>query len=400
MERRLSRLLALFTLLALVASACAQQNTAVSAGDAPESLASVEGTEAIEEVVEESGPALDRLIVAARGDINASPLWIADAEGFFEANGIAVDFLPVTDADDLAATMRQNLAQVAVESSATALTRIANARADISLIAYIDGTSGGSAERGTMSLVVPTALDNQVPDTWDGCDLVGLTIGVDSTTSLQAIALREMLRSSECGDAPVFDGSTSATPSSTEDAEEESSNTDETAEFDQAEGLTLVESDAVNLKAALQLGTLDGGVFAEPNTTRLLGENEGDGLDVPITIVANLDRELCGVNRCANSVVVASNAWIDNNEAVAERLNTSIEQAIQWIQSNELEYRAALVSCCALKSNDASAIPKPNFVGNEGDFFAEVDAIVDVLIALDKVQDRSRLDNSIIRIAE
>ena len=134
MELRISRLLALITLLALVATACSQQNTAVAAGEAPESLASTEESE--QQVVEETGPALDRLIVAARGDINASPLWIADAEGFFEDNGLEVDFLPVTDADELAATMRQNLAQVAVESSATALNRIANNRADISLIAY------------------------------------------------------------------------------------------------------------------------------------------------------------------------------------------------------------------------------------------------------------------------
>ena len=119
MELRISRLLALLTLLALVATACSQQNTAVTAGEAPESLASTEESE--QQVAEQTGPALDRLIVAARGDINASPLWIADAEGFFEDNGLEVDFLPVTDADELAATMRQNLAQVAVESSATAL---------------------------------------------------------------------------------------------------------------------------------------------------------------------------------------------------------------------------------------------------------------------------------------
>ncbi len=391
MELRISRLLALLTLLALVATACSQQNTAVTAGEAPESLASTEESE--QQVAEQTGPALDRLIVAARGDINASPLWIADAEGFFEDNGLEVDFLPVTDADELAATMRQNLAQVAVESSATALNRIANNRADISLIAYVDSTNGAEASRATISLVAADITDPNT--TWTGCDLVGRRIGVDSTTSLQAIALREMLRNSDCADTPVLDGSPQPVPAETgEDSDAQQ------GEEEQVEALELVEVDAVSLKGALQERTLDGGVFAEPNTTRLLRENETGEKDVPVGIVANLDRELCGTNRCANSVVVASNTWIDNNDEVASRFNAAIEQSIQWILGNELEYRAALVSCCALNTLDASDIPKPNFVGNDADFFSEVDPIIDVLVAQGKVTDRSRLNSSIIRVAE
>lgn len=388
---RISRLLALLTLLALVATACSQQNTAVTAGEAPESLASTEESE--QQVAEQTGPALDRLIVAARGDINASPLWIADAEGFFEDNGLEVDFLPVTDADELAATMRQNLAQVAVESSATALNRIANNRADISLIAYVDSTNGAEASRATISLVAADITDPNT--TWTGCDLVGRRIGVDSTTSLQAIALREMLRTSDCADTPVLDGSPQPVPAETDEDSDA-----EQGEEEQVEALELVEVDAVSLKGALQERTLDGGVFAEPNTTRLLRENETGEKDVPVGIVANLDQELCGTNRCANSVVVASNTWIDNNEEVASRFNAAIEQSIQWILGNELEYRAALVSCCALNTLDASDIPKPNFVGNDADFFSEVDPIIDVLVAQGKVTDRSRLNSSIIRVAE
>ena len=391
MELRISRLLALLTLLALVATACSQQNTAVTAGEAPESLASTEESE--QQVAEQTGPALDRLIVAARGDINASPLWIADAEGFFEDNGLEVDFLPVTDADELAATMRQNLAQVAVESSATALNRIANNRADISLIAYVDSTNGAEASRATISLVAADITDPNT--TWTGCDLVGRRIGVDSTTSLQAIALREMLRTSDCADTPVLDGSPQPVPAETDEDSDA-----EQGEEEQVEALELVEVDAVSLKGALQERTLDGGVFAEPNTTRLLRENETGEKDVPVGIVANLDQELCGTNRCANSVVVASNTWIDNNEEVASRFNAAIEQSIQWILGNELEYRAALVSCCALNTLDASDIPKPNFVGNDADFFSEVDPIIDVLVAQGKVTDRSRLNSSIIRVAE
>ena len=393
---RISRLLALLTLLALVATACSQQNAAVTAGEAPESLASTEESE--QQVAEQTGPALDRLIVAARGDINASPLWIADAEGFFEDNGLEVDFLPVTDADELAATMRQNLAQVAVESSATALNRIANNRADISLIAYVDSTNGAEASRATISLVAADITDPNT--TWTGCDLVGRRIGVDSTTSLQAIALREMLRNSDCADTPVLDGSPQPVPAETGEDSDAEQGEEEQVEEEQVEALELVEVDAISLKGALQERTLDGGVFAEPNTTRLLRENETGEKDVPVGIVANLDQELCGTNRCANSVVVASNTWIDNNEEVASRFNAAIEQSIQWILGNELEYRAALVSCCALNTLDASDIPKPNFVGNDADFFSEVDPIIDVLVAQGKVTDRSRLNSSIIRVAE
>lgn len=416
MEMRLPRFFALLTLFALIATACAQQDNAVTAGEAPGSLASTEEVDEAAPVVEDDGPRLDRLVVAARGDINASPLWIADSEGFFEQNGIQVDFLPVDDADELASSLRQNLAQVAVESSASALNRIANNRADISFIAYIDGTNGGIGDRGTISLVAPTLEDVEATPEWTGCDLVGRRIGVDSATSLQAIALREMLRNSECRDAPVLDGSLDgAAPSTGADTESDDANTDEDSEDDTedntetVEGVELVEVDAVTLKDALQSGALDGGVFAEPNTTRLLREKDASPVagseapganDVPIAIVANLDQELCGTNRCANSVVVASNTWVDNNGEVASRFNAAIEESIQWILNNELEYRAALVSCCALTTADASEIPKPNFVGNNGDFFTEVDSIVDVLVAQGKVTDRSRLNSSIIRVPE
>ena len=102
MRLRRHRLIAFVALFALVATACSQQGVATDTvdtqdtGDVPDALASTEDVEA---------ESLDRLVVAARGDINASPLWIADSLGFFEDRGIEVDFLPVTDADDLAQTM-------------------------------------------------------------------------------------------------------------------------------------------------------------------------------------------------------------------------------------------------------------------------------------------------------
>ena len=396
MRLRRHRLIAFVALFALVATACSQQGVATDTvdtqdtGDVPDALASTEDVEA---------ESLDRLVVAARGDINASPLWIADSLGFFEDRGIEVDFLPVTDADDLAQTMNQGLAQVAVESSATALGRISNDFADISFIAYIDGTNGGTGDRGTISLVAPTAAGGAVD--WTGCDLVGQRIGVDSTTSLQAIALREMLRNSECSDTPVVDGDidgATALPSDEVSAEDDLDLDVEGSEADgPSEVLELVEVDAVSLKGALQTGALDAGVFAEPNTTRLLRESNAGTIEVLVDIVANLDEELCGAARCANSVVVASNSLLDNNGELVGRFSQAIDDSIDWIIDNELEYRAALVSCCALSTSDASDIPKPNFVGSEGDLFADITPIIEVLAAQGKIADRSRLGSGIVR---
>ena len=113
--------------------------------------------------------------------------------------------------------------------------------------------------------------------------------------------------------------------------------------------------------------------------------------------MANLDEELCGAARCANSVVVASNSLLDNNGELVGRFSQAIDDSIDWIIDNELEYRAALVSCCALSTSDASDIPKPNFVGSEGDLFADITPIIEVLAAQGKIADRSRLGSGIVR---
>ena len=373
---RLSRFIAVCALLALVATACAGQTTAGTAGDAPESLASTEGVEA--EVTTTTEVRLDRVVVVARDDISSSPLWIADSEGFFAANGIEVVFRPVTNAAELTSVLSRSEAQVAVDSSATAIFRAERFLADISIVAYLEATQIGISEaaRGTMTLVAPAI---NAGDGWTGCDLVGQRIGVDSLTSLQTIALREMFLDSPCGNGEGLDVSPADTADEGAPADQDASIDEEEAEIIGG-NIELIELDAVSLKVALQNGDVDAGVFAEPNTSRLLRENESGNIDVPVALVANLDQALCDGRRCPTSVAVAANSWAESNPDVVRRFNLAINQSIEWIGNNEFDYRAALVSCCALTTNDASDIPKPNLIGREGELLVDLPRIVDVLV--------------------
>ena len=383
---RLSRFIAVCALLALVATACAGQTTAGTAGDAPESLASTEGVEA--EVTTTTEVRLDRVVVVARDDISSSPLWIADSEGFFAANGIEVVFRPVTNASELTSVLSRSEAQVAVDSSATAIFRAERFLADISIVAYLEATRGDTrTASGTMSLVAPAV---NAGDGWTGCELVGQRIGVDSLTSLQTIALRAMFLDSPCGNGEGLDVTSEEsaeadvstdedTPTGQGDSTDESNDGEEEGEIIGG-GIELVELDAVSLKVALQNGDVDAGVFTEPNTSRLLRENESDDIEVRVSVVADLHSELCSGLRCPTSVAIAANSWVESNPDVVRRFNLAINESIEWIRNNDLDYRAALVSCCALTTSDASEIPRPKLIGARGDLVAELPRIVDVLV--------------------
>lgn len=372
---RLSRFIAVCALLALVATACAGQTTAGTAGDAPESLASTEGVEA--EVTTTTEVRLDRVVVVARDDISSSPLWIADSEGFFAANGIEVVFRPVTNASELTSVLSRSEAQVAVDSSATAIFRAERFLADISIVAYLEATRGDTrTASGTMSLVAPAV---NAGDGWTGCELVGQRIGVDSLTSLQTIALRAMFLDSPCGNGEGLDVSPADTADEGAPADQDASIDEEEAEIIGG-GIELVELDAVSLKVALQNGDVDAGVFTEPNTSRLLRENESDDIEVRVSVVADLHSELCSGLRCPTSVAIAANSWVESSPDVVRRFNLAINESIEWIRNNDLDYRAALVSCCALTTSDASEIPRPKLIGARGDLVAELPRIVDVLV--------------------
>ena len=316
-------------------------------------------------------------MVVARDDISSSPLWIADSEGFFAANGIEVVFRPVTNASELTSVLSRSEAQVAVDSSATAIFRAERFLADISIVAYLEATRGDTrTASGTMSLVAPAV---NAGDGWTGCELVGQRIGVDSLTSLQTIALRAMFLDSPCGNGEGLDVSPADTADEGAPADQDASIDEEEAEIIGG-GIELVELDAVSLKVALQNGDVDAGVFTEPNTSRLLRENESDDIEVRVSVVADLHSELCSGLRCPTSVAIAANSWVESSPDVVRRFNLAINESIEWIRNNDLDYRAALVSCCALTTSDASEIPRPKLIGARGDLVAELPRIVDVLV--------------------
>ena len=382
-------MITLLAVLALLAVACGQSTTSdTSTAELPEALAS---TEQAASEVEEAEPEerLDRVLVAARDTVAASPLWIADAEGFFEANGLEVEFIPVTDASELTANLIRFEAQVVVESVATAVARADVSRADISLISYLDATVATTGERGAIVLVAPADVS------WSGCDLIGRRVGVSSLTSLETIALREMVENSPCAGGVTVenaDGTDADNPVDTaaNEVEDSAADAEEASVPESVPGVEIVVLDASTQKLQLANGEIDAGVFTDPNTTRLLRENED--ADVPVRIVANLDLELCRSQRCPISAAVAANSWLENSPDVSRRFTESINETIDWIRENDFEYRAALVDCCALTAQDASDIPAPNFVGREGDLNEELGLVVDILIDQGRIEDPNIAD--------
>ncbi len=341
-SRTLSRIVALIV-LSLIAASCSGGTNDTATASIPEGLASVED----QQPSTTTRLVYDTVVVAARDNIDASPLWIADSQGFFEKNGIAVEFLPVSQEDELFDSLLRQDAQVIVVSSSTALRRATINRADLQFLVYLDGTQGGlDGDRGSMSLVAPLATNLR-----SGCDLESIRIGVDSVTSLASVALREMVAADGC--AP--------------------------------ERLLLFPSDSPSMIEALSLGELDAAVLSDPYTTRATREEN--------RIVANLDNELCpDWGNCPLSVVATDRTWGQENADVEDRFEKALLEAIRWIRVNELEYRAELVQCCALTPADAGDIRVPNFVGDSRDLRSDLGRLVDIMAAQRQIGDRTAVD--------
>ncbi len=343
MSALLSRMTPL-VLLCLIAAACGGASVETATTTVPEGLASTE----VEESSSTTSPVTyDTVVVAARDNIDASPLWIADSEGFFEKNGIEVEFLAVSQEDELFDSLLRGQADVIVVSSSTALRRATVNRADLEFLVYLDGTQGGLyEERGSMSLIAPVGSNIRT-----GCDLEGIRIGVDSVSSLAAVALREMVIVDGC--AP--------------------------------EQLRLFPSDSPSMINDLRTGQLDAAVLGDPYTTRAIrAKNE---------IIANLDNSLCpDWGSCPLSVVAGDRNWGDDNPELKSRFEKALVETIRWIRVNELEYRAELVQCCALTPDDAGDIRVPNFVGDRRDLRSDIGRLVDIMASQRQLSDRTIVD--------
>ena len=339
-RRRRRRLAALLVATVLIGSACGggTSDGIATGDDAPATLASDETTTTT--IAVES----DRIVVSARGSIDASPLWVADSEGFFAAENIDVDFAPVSEELALFESIKEGEAQVAVVSAGTAIRRISFNKDELNLSVYLDGTQGQLGEdRGTMSLVSADA------NLAKGCDLEGKRVGVDSLSSLTAVAIREMVGRDGCDPLSVF----------------------------------FVLGDSPSHLEGLETGDLDAAALLDPYTARALRTD--------YRIITNLDNELCpDFGRCPISIVVTDSDWAAANDEVLARFTKALDQAMLWIRTNELLYRAELVTCCALTADDAADVRVPNFVGERRHLPSDMLRLVDILIEQKQVSDDAK----------
>lgn len=328
--------IAAFFALCVVATACGGGGATDTAGGADDldTATSEDDTSTTAVAVEP-----DRITVAARGSIDASPLWVADSEGFFADHNIKIDFVPVSEELELFQAVNQGEAHVAVVSAGTAIRRISFNNDELHLSVYLDGTQGElGEERGTMSLVSGNATLTT------GCDLERKRIGVDSLASLSAVAIREKVARDGCDPQSVV----------------------------------FVLGDSPSHLESLETGNLDAAALLDPYTSRALRTD--------YQIVSNLDNELCpDYGRCPISIVVTDSDWASANDEVLARFTTALDQAMLWIRSNELRYRAELVTCCALTAEDASDVRVPNFVGERRHLPSDMLRLVEILIAQNQV---------------
>lgn len=343
LSRYLSSPLAGLILVGLVAAACGgsteTNSTDTTAASQP---AEVETPEANDGV--------DRIVVASRGSIDASPLWVADSEGFFAAENLDVEFAATSEELELFYSVRDGVADVAVVSASTAVRRVSLSGDALEFVVYLDGTEGGlDKPRGTMSLIAPQS------GAQDGCDLEGQRVGVDSNFSLAAAAIREMVARDGCDPSLLF----------------------------------FFTSDSTRLLEQLDAGEIDAVALLDPYTSRALRDG--------YRLIANLDNELCpDFGRCPISMVVADRSWAEANPEVLERFQSALDAAMFWIRQNEVSYRAQLVSCCALTPDDAAEVLVPNFVGERRRLEGDLPRLLDILVSQDQVT-QTNLDEALTR---
>lgn len=345
------KILMLLCVAALFASSCGQAevNTAGdgSSTTAPDALASAEGID--EDTTTTSAAERPTVRIAARGNLDASAIWIADIEDFFATSGVEVDFRPAEDQGQLIDDVIAGEVDLAVLSSANAIGRVVNDDVDLRFLVYLDGTRGAFGdERGSLSLVAPDETEFT-----DGCDLEGKHIGVDSRRSISTVAVRALIESAGCDPLAA----------------------------------RLVVDDAESLIDQLETDEIHFAVLTEPYTTRSLRRGN--------KLISNLDNALCPDHgSCPLSVVVGRGEWVDANADAARKFARAIHRTIEWIRSNELEYRADLVRCCALTPDDAGEIHIPAFVGDGRDFQLDLRRLAKLLMEQGIIDNRD-LDESL-----
>jgi len=375
--------LAVWLVLAILSAACAGGGDAGSSLDTDSSSETVPEDSSTTLVPDDTVPS-DVVTVAALGTIDSSPVWIAESERLFEEQGIEVEFVAVSEADEVVEALLQGRAD-AIAIAPTPIIKAVAAGEDLRIVNYLNATSPEST-RHSMTLI--TTAEAEVVD---GCDLAGLRVGVDNADSLVALAISEMILNAECDAGAETDGFVEEPTEEGDDVEDTAADADESPEETQPEEPTEAELEA---RAAAALARLESAEFVEASLGDQLDLLERGDVDVvgvfePYTTqasalgfveVANLDQELCpGLNRCPVGVIAMRDEWVDNNADVASRFNIAINKAMLWMESRQTEYRAELVACCGIGAEDAAGIRIPDWIGDVGALETDLPRLVDVL---------------------
>lgn len=331
------RRLAVTLCFLVVAAACSGTNTtSATESTPPDGLASVDVADnSLDDVV-----SMTQINVAALRTIDSSPLWVAQSQGFFSEAGIEIEFVSVVDSVDVLNALLDGRADVIAAPPTPVLKRIAEGE-PLRIVNYLKATSP-QAERNSMTLV--TTASTEIAS---GCDLENLNVGVDQVDSLVVQAVIEMVKNDGCDPATVV----------------------------------FVEESLNKQLDSLEEGSVSAIGLFEPYTARATRRE--------FVEVANLDRELCsGVPRCPLGIVAMQDDWQNNNAELAEQFNEAVNDAIAWIEQNQIEYRAELVICCGVSPDDAADLRIGKWIGDATSLDSNLTRLMDVLEGQNQLPNR------------
>lgn len=375
---------AILLLFSLVAAAC---SSAATGSDQATPIEDVEIPSAIASQDEQDAAPTVQINVAALGTIDSSPVWIADSQGFFEEVGIEVNFIPVSESDEVLDAVLTGRADAVAISPIPVIKALARGE-EIRVSNYLNATSPGAARRA-MTLVTTEFFEVE-----DGCDLLGTSIGVDSADSLVALAIQEMVENADCGE--VDPDADDETPDEQTDGEGEDTASEESEEDRIVIDAPISERrigqiNFVEASLGTQLDLLEDrvvdavGVF-EPFRAR--AEERGFVERTP------LDNELCrGASRCPITIIGTTSEWADGNQQLLDDFNGALNQAMEWMEAWDIAYRAELVSCCGITERDAGELVLADWIGSTATLEADMSRLVAVLRRQGRIEDQ-RLDLS------
>ena len=289
--------------LAIVAAACSpgsgEASTASpSSATTPTALASVHP---------EPDSPLPRIVIAAPRSMESSPVWIGVEEDLYTDHGLRVDVVPTDNFSDSLAALETGSAD-AVVTDVTELLEIGVAGQRLQIVSFLTKTSTDS-DRNSMTL-----FTNPIGD-WVGCGTQPRTVGVASRGSLPAAALRAMSASGECS----------------------------------GQSITVVEGSPERHISGVQDGWLDGVALSEPFASR--------ARTAGLTGLVNLDEQVCpGRASCPVAALVTTDEWASKNQETLTNLRSATAETLTWIDSEPLEFRASLISCCAMSLEEAASV--------------------------------------------